>query len=147
MLCLCKDGKLLACIIVSILIWSQKQKFIVVTLKSVTFFVFKPKIDACYGFVFVSDILYALRNWQNWLGKSFYEGSCVYTLYLRWCKSCCLVLLCSPSTCPGRYIFETLVKAYFHLARTMSPGVHSLLAENILRWILDPSRLLERRLV
>lgn len=59
--CLCKDGKLLACITVSILTWSQKQKFIVVTLKPVTF-VFKPKIDACYGFVFVSDILYALRN-------------------------------------------------------------------------------------
>lgn len=29
------------------------------------------------------------------------------------------------------------MKAYFHLARTMSPGVHSLPAESILRWILD----------
>ena len=38
-------------------------------------FVFKPKTDACYGFVFVSDILYALRSWQRTdLEKAFMKG-------------------------------------------------------------------------
>lgn len=35
------------------------------------------------------------------------------------------MLLCSPSTCLVRYIFETIGKAHFQLARTTSPGVRS----------------------
>ena len=51
-----------------------EKKFIVTTLKPVTF-MFKPKIDASHGFLFVPDILYTLRNWQRTdLEKAFVKG-------------------------------------------------------------------------
>ena len=55
------DRKLWSYLKVSLLTRSQKQKFTLVRLTPVML-VFKPKVDACRGFLLVSDILHALRN-------------------------------------------------------------------------------------